>query len=46
MADPLNRVATAIGAGLLAGSAGTAAMTLSSTLGAKLRGRAAFRAFE
>jgi hypothetical protein len=39
MADPLNRVATAIGAGLLAGAAGTAAMTLSSTLEAKLRGR-------
>jgi len=41
MADPLNRVATAIGAGLLAGAAGTAAMTLSSTLEAKLRGRGA-----
>jgi len=39
MADRLNRVATAIGAGLLAGAAGTAAMTVSSTLEAKLRGR-------
>src|SRR5262245_4280352 len=39
MADSLNRVATAIGAGLLAGAAGTAAMTLTSTLEAKVRGR-------
>jgi hypothetical protein len=39
MADPLNRVATAIGAGLLAGAAGTAAMTLTSTVEARLRGR-------
>jgi hypothetical protein len=35
------RVASSIGKGLVAGFAGTAAMTLSSTLEAKLRGRAA-----
>jgi hypothetical protein len=37
----VNKIATAIGEGLLAGFAGTAAMTLSSTLEARLRGRAA-----
>ena len=37
----LNTVADSIGKGLVAGFAGTAAMTLSSTLEAKLRGRAA-----
>ena len=35
----LNRLALGIGRGILAGAAGTAAMTLSSTLEAKLRGR-------
>jgi hypothetical protein len=35
----LSRLATEIGNGVLAGVAGTAAMTLSSTLEAKLRGR-------
>ena len=35
----LNKLATEIGNGVLAGVAGTAAMTLSSTLEAKLRGR-------
>ena len=35
----LDRFAGAIGRGLLAGAAGTAAMTVSSTLEAKLRGR-------
>jgi uncharacterized membrane protein YagU involved in acid resistance len=35
----LNRVASAIGAGLLAGVAGTAAMTVSNTLEARLRRR-------
>jgi hypothetical protein len=37
----LNTLATSIGRGLVAGFAGTAAMTVSSTLEAKLRGRAA-----
>jgi hypothetical protein len=37
----VNKVATAIGEGLLAGFAGTAAMTVSSALEARLRGRAA-----
>jgi hypothetical protein len=37
----VNKIATAIGEGLLAGFAGTAAMTVSSTLDARLRGRAA-----
>ena len=36
----LDTLATAIGRGLVAGLAGTAAMTLSSTLEARLRGRA------
>ncbi len=36
-----NTLASAIGKGLVAGFAGTAAMTVSSTLEAKLRGRAA-----
>jgi hypothetical protein len=35
----LSKLATEIGNGVLAGAAGTAAMTLSSTLEAKLRGR-------
>lgn len=35
----LERVAAAVGKGLFAGAAGTAAMTLSSTLEAKMRGR-------
>jgi hypothetical protein len=35
----VNRLATAIGEGLLAGFAGTAAMTVSSTVEARLRGR-------
>jgi hypothetical protein len=39
--DAANTLAGAIGKGLLAGFAGTAAMTFSSTLEAKLRGRAA-----
>jgi hypothetical protein len=34
------KVASSIGKGLMAGFAGTAAMTVSSTLEAKLRGRA------
>jgi hypothetical protein len=34
-----NTIATAVGKGLIAGFAGTAAMTISSTLEAKLRGR-------
>jgi hypothetical protein len=38
-ASPLHRVASAVGVGLLAGAAGTAAMTVSSTLEAKLRKR-------
>jgi hypothetical protein len=38
---PLSRVACAVGLGLFAGAAGTAAMTISSTLEAKLRGRGA-----
>ena len=38
---PVDTLATAIGRGLLAGFAGTAAMTLSSTLEARWRGRAA-----
>jgi len=40
MRDKVNTLAGAIGKGLLAGFAGTAAMTISSTLEAKLRGRA------
>src|SRR3954471_10693542 len=36
----INQLATAIGRGLVAGVAGTAAMTVSSTVEAKLRGRA------
>ena len=36
----INTVASSVGRGLVAGFAGTAAMTLSSTLEAKLRGRA------
>jgi hypothetical protein len=36
----LNTVASSIGKGLIAGFAGTAAMTISSTVEAKLRGRA------
>jgi hypothetical protein len=39
--ETANTLAGAIGRGLLAGFAGTAAMTVSSTLEAKLRGRAA-----
>jgi hypothetical protein len=39
--DAANTLAGAIGKGLLAGFAGTAAMTVSSTLEAKLRGRSA-----
>jgi hypothetical protein len=41
MRKAANTLAGAIGKGLVAGFAGTAAMTLSSTLEAKLRGRAA-----
>jgi hypothetical protein len=40
MRDAVNTLATSIGRGLLAGFAGTAAMTASSTIEAKLRGRA------
>jgi len=40
MRQAANTLAAAIGKGLLAGFAGTAAMTVSSTLEAKLRGRA------
>jgi hypothetical protein len=40
MTNPLNTLAAAVGKGLVAGFAGTAAMTISSTLEAKLRGRA------
>jgi hypothetical protein len=40
MRKAANTLATAIGRGLLAGFAGTAAMTISSTLEAKARGRA------
>jgi hypothetical protein len=40
MADlNLNRLASAVGTGLFAGAVGTAAMTVSSTLESKLRGR-------
>jgi hypothetical protein len=39
MNNPVATLATAIGKGLVAGFAGTAAMTVSSTLEAKLRGR-------
>ena len=38
---PVDTLATAVGRGLLAGFAGTAAMTVSSTLEARIRGRAA-----
>ncbi|MBD0283438.1 MAG: hypothetical protein ICV69_14790 [Thermoleophilaceae bacterium] len=41
MRKAANALAGAIGTGLVAGFAGTAAMTISSTLEAKLRGRAA-----
>jgi hypothetical protein len=41
MRNAANTLATAIGKGLIAGFAGTAAMTVSSTLEAKIRGRAA-----
>ena len=41
MRKATNTLATAIGKGLIAGFAGTAAMTVSSTLEARLRGRAA-----
>ncbi|HYY20688.1 MAG TPA: hypothetical protein VE780_02310 [Thermoleophilaceae bacterium] len=41
MRKAANTLAGAVGKGLVAGFAGTAAMTLSSTLEAKLRGRAA-----
>ena len=41
MRKTANTLAVAIGRGLLAGFAGTAAMTVSSTLEARLRGRAA-----
>jgi hypothetical protein len=40
MRKAINTVADAIGKGLIAGVAGTAAMTVSSTIEAKLRGRA------
>jgi hypothetical protein len=40
MREAANTLASAIGKGLVAGFAGTAAMTVSSTLEAKLRGRA------
>jgi hypothetical protein len=39
--EAANSIASAVGKGLLAGFAGTAAMTVSSTLEARLRGRAA-----
>lgn len=39
MRTQIRRVATAVGLGLVAGVAGTAAMTVSSTLEARLRGR-------
>jgi hypothetical protein len=39
MRNAANTIATAVGKGLIAGFAGTAAMTISSTLEAKLRGR-------
>ena len=39
MRKAANTIATAVGKGLIAGFAGTAAMTISSTLEAKLRGR-------
>ena len=41
MRDSIANVASAIGKGLVAGFAGTAAMTVSSSLEARLRGRAA-----
>jgi hypothetical protein len=40
MRQAANRLATAVGKGLVAGFIGTAAMTVSSTVEAKLRGRA------
>ncbi len=40
MREQVENVAGAVGKGLIAGFAGTAAMTVSSTLEAKLRGRA------
>ena len=38
--NPVDTLASSIGRGLVAGFAGTAAMTVSSTVEAKLRGRA------
>jgi hypothetical protein len=41
MSEPIARLADGIGKGLIAGLAGTAAMTIASTLEMKLRGRSA-----